>query len=115
MSEDSCYALTIGGVGTATRAHRGRRTVQVLRLALTPITPPILECLRFSAPCLRKQRMRHAFIVQHVWLRVGLGVQQLCELFAFAVGPFLCMRSVETDNLYAIQSNPPNVLLTGND
>jgi len=25
------------------------------------------------------------------------------------------MRSTETNNLYAIQSNPPNVLLTGND
>ena len=50
-----------------------------------------------------------------VSLSVEVGLQQLFKLSPLAVGPLLCMRSEETHNLYAVQSNPPNVLLAGND
>jgi hypothetical protein len=59
--------------------------------------------------------VRHACVLLLVSVSVGLGVQQLCKLFPFAVGPLPCMRSRETNNVYAFQANPPNVFLTGND
>ena len=75
----------------------------------------MLDVCAFVPRVRGEQRVRQAFVVLHVWLCVALSVQQLCKLFPFAVGPLPCMRSRETNNVYAFQSNPPNVFLTGND
>jgi hypothetical protein len=56
-----------------------------------------------------------AFVVRLVQLGVGLGLQQLCKLYPFTKSPLLCMGAGETHSCYAVQSNPPNVLVTGND
>jgi len=82
-------------------------------LAVDPL--PLEALCRFCAARPREQWLRDAFVVLLVKLGVGLGLEQFCKLYPFAEGPLLRMRSEETHNLYAVQSNPPNVLFTGND